>query len=312
MSTLEKPHNESLGVILRAFVANLGIAVAKFVAAAMTGSSAMLTEGIHSLVDTTNQLLLYHGQRRAVRPPDDLHPAGYGREQYFWSFVVAELVFTLGAGVAIIEGIDHFRHPSPTESPKIALAVLGLAFILESWSLVAAVREFRQQGKGRGFVRELKASTDTTTLSVLLEDTGAVIGLLLAASGILLARYTGDPRWDAAASIAIGLVLGLAAIVLLTKAKHLLIGQTADPEIAERVRTLVKGQEDKGIIKDILTIQEAVGRVVCVVSIDFDESLSSSDVERESEALATAIARNIPEITRFYVSPAYAGQAGSA
>ncbi|MFM5923750.1 MAG: cation diffusion facilitator family transporter [Novosphingobium sp.] len=305
MTARSETGGESAAVIVKAFAANLGIAIAKFAAAALTGSSAMLIEGVHSLVDTANQVLLFYGQRQSRRPADALHPGGYAREQYFWTFVVAELVFTLGAGIAVMEGIDHLRHPSETQSPFIALTVLAIAFLLEAWSLNAALQAFRQQNRGTPFFQAIKRSTDTTTLSVLLEDSAAVIGLSIAAAGILLELATGNPMWDAAASIAIGIALGLVAVLLLAKSKHLLIGQAADPAIGLAVRRLVRGSEHKGRIVDVLTIQDGIDRVICVVTIDFEDGLAMEEVERLCTRLETIVRQELPVVSRFYISPYY-------
>src|SRR5438874_13178649 len=181
------PNNRTLII---AFAANLGIAVSKFFAAAITGSSAMLTEGVHSVVDSTNQLLLMWGRRASRRPPDRLHPLGYGRELYFWSFVVAVLVFALGAGVSIYEGIIHIAHPEPATSPVIAYAVLLIAFLLEGWSTVAALREFRQAKGSIGWFEAIRRSKDPPAFIVLLENGAAMAGIIAAAVGLGVSLLT--------------------------------------------------------------------------------------------------------------------------
>src|SRR5438270_6579788 len=200
---------ESNRTLLIAFAANLGIAASKFVAAFITGSSAMLTEGIHSVVDSVNQLLLIWGRHAARRPPDALHPLGYGREIYFWSFVVAVLVFSLGAGVSVYEGIIHILHPEPPVSPLVGYGVLLVAFGLEGGSTVAAFRDFRE-AKGRlGWLQAVLRSKDPPAFIVLLENGAAMAGIIAAAVGLGLAQATGNPFYDGAASIVIGLILAV-------------------------------------------------------------------------------------------------------
>src|SRR6059058_4741063 len=231
----------STRTLVIALVANLGIAVSKFAAAAVTGSSAMLTEGVHSVVDSTNQLLLMWGRRQAKKPPDKYHPLGYGRELYFWSFIVAVLVFALGAGVSIYEGIIHIAHPEPAVSPIVAYAVLLVAFLLEGWSTLEAFREFRVSKGKLGWWEAIRRSKDPPAFIVLLENGAAIAGIIAAASGVFLAQLTQNPFYDGAASVVIGLILGVTALVLAYESKGLLIGEAADPELVEELRSLACG-----------------------------------------------------------------------
>lgn len=301
--SMAKAKPETNIVILRAFLANLGIAIAKFIGATITGSSAMLTEGVHSLVDTVNEMLLAYGSNRARKPPDELHPLGYAREQYFWSFVVALLVFSLGAGVALYEGISHLGHPAETVQPGIALAILGVAFLLEGWSLIAAVREFNSDRGSKSFIQAFRDSKDTTTLSVMLEDAAAVTGLLVAASGIGLELITGDPLWDAVASIIIGLLLGAVAVILLGKAKHLLIGETADPAIEGGLRQLAARYPGIRTVVEVMTIQHSVETVLAMMSVDFDDSIDAGQVEQIVTDLTADVGHTYPSVTRLFISP---------
>src|SRR5436190_11413992 len=217
----------------------MGIAVSKFVAAAITGSSAMLTEGVHSVVDSSNQLLLLWGRKASRRPPDKAHPFGYGREIYFWSFVVAVLVFALGAGVSIYEGIIHIANPEPAVSPIIAYGVLGIAFLLEGASTLEAFKDFKQ-AKGRlGWIQAVQQSKDPPGFIVLLENGGAMVGIVVAAVGLGLSQFTGDPRFDGLASIVIGAILGVIALLLAYESKALLIGEAADPDLVLALDALV-------------------------------------------------------------------------
>ncbi|HTI31116.1 MAG TPA: cation diffusion facilitator family transporter [Sphingomonas sp.] len=293
---------ESTRVLLIALAANVGIAVAKFVAAALTGSSAMLTEGVHSLVDSTNQLLLLYGERRAKRPPDELHPAGYGRELYFWSFVVALLVFAAGAGVSVYEGILHLREPEPAVSPLIAYGVLLIAFLLEGGSTLAAFKSFNAARGGRGWWQALTETKDASTVIVLLENGAAMAGLLIAAAGLGLAQLTGNPHWDGIASILIGLVLGFVAIFLAREAKGLLIGEAADPALVEALRCAATRP---GIMRvgETMTVHNAPDQVVAAMSVDFDNRLGAGDVERIISEIEAEVHRTLPQVVRLYIRP---------
>jgi len=289
-------------VLIIALAANVGIAVAKFVAAAITGSSAMLTEGVHSLVDSTNQLLLMYGQKRAAKPADALHPAGYGRELYFWSFVVALLVFALGAGVSVYEGVLHFLEPEPAVSPLIAYGVLAIAFALEGGSTVAAFREFDAARGGQSWLQALTSTKDATTVIVLLENGAAMAGILIAAVGLALSQLTGDPRFDGIASVLIGVLLGIVAIFLAREAKGLLIGEAADPELIAGIRRATTRDGITGV-GEIMTIHNAPEQIVAAVNVDFDNRLSAGDVERIIDAIERDLQAEFPSIYRVYIRP---------
>ena len=291
-------------VILRALIANVGIAAAKFVAAFMTGSSAILTEGIHSLVDSTNEVLLWVGKKRSGKPADELHPLGYGRELYFWSFLVAILIFAVGAGVSIYEGLRHFAHPEQTSSPLIAFAVLGVAFLLECWSLRAALREFnRTRDTGKSFWQGIRDTKDTTTLIVLLEDSAAVAGVLIAAAGIGLELLTGDAHWDAVASIGVGVVLGLVSFTLLRESKHLLIGEAADPTLVRDIRDRIETADGVVRVADVLTVHLAPDRVVAVVDVDFEDEMRVGDLEKLVARLEDQVRSDFGPLETIYLRP---------
>ena len=289
-------------VLIIALAANVGIAVAKFAAAAVTGSSAMLTEGVHSLVDSTNQLLLMYGQKRAAKPADAIHPAGYGRELYFWSFVVALLVFALGAGVSIYEGVVHVMAPEPAVSPLIAYAVLFVAFVLEGGSTYAAFREFDAGRKGRSWWQALVGTKDTTNVIVLLENGAAMAGIVVAAMGLAASQISGDPRFDGIASILIGLLLGAVAIFLAREAKGLLIGEAADPHLIEGVRRAATRAGVMGV-GEIMTIHNAPDQIVAAVNVDFDNRLSAGEVEQIVDAIERDLQAEFPAILRIYIRP---------
>ena len=224
-------------VIYAALIGNGLIAVTKFVAATITGSAAMMAEGIHSVVDTGNQFLLLHGLRRAELPADEQHPLGHGKEIYFWSFVVAILIFALGSGISIYEGVHRVMHPSPVTSPLINYVVLGAAMIFEGVAWWLAYRAFRRMQGGRSITAAVAASKDPTTFVVLFEDTAAMLGLLVAAIGLTLSQVLDQPVFDGIASIGIGLILAGTAVWLSIRTKSLLIGEGADPALVEDVRT---------------------------------------------------------------------------
>jgi len=292
----------STKTILIALAANVGIAVAKFGAAAVTGSSAMLTEGVHSLVDSANQLLLLYGRARAQQPADDQHPFGYGRELYFWSFIVAILVFALGAGVSVYEGILHILDPEPASDPLIAFGVLGVAFALEGWSTVAALRDFNSARRGTIW-QEIRGTKDATTLVILLENTGALIGLVVAAIGLGISIVTGNPVWDGLASVLIGLVLGVLAVVLLYEAKGLLIGESADPELVSAIRACAAAHPGIVAVHEVLTLHSAPTMVTTIISADFEDTITARDVERIVLEIEREVAKTWPIVARVYVRP---------
>lgn len=289
--------------LLIAFAANLGIAVAKFGAAAITGSSAMLTEGIHSLVDSSNQLLLMYGRKRARKPADAKHPLGYGPELYFWSFIVAVLVFALGAGVSIYEGIVHILEPEHADSPVVAYTVLGIALALESWSTVAAYKEFKAAKGTLGWWQAIRESKDPPTFIVLLENGAAIVGLLAAAIGVFLAQWTGNPFWDGAASVAIGVVLALTALLLAYESKALLIGESADPELNEQLRVLAAARPGVTNVGNIIAIHSAPTEILVIMTIDFDDLISARQAEQIVLDIETDVAARWPQVNRLYIRP---------
>jgi len=293
---------ENNRVLLIALTANVGIAVAKFVAAAITGSSAMLTEGVHSLVDSTNQLLLLYGQKRAAKAPDAIHPGGYGRELYFWSFIVALLVFALGAGVSVYEGIVHINAPEDAVSPIIGYIVLAVAFLLEGGSTLAAFRDFSAGRKGKSWWRALTDTKDPTTVIILLENGAAMAGILVAAIGLGLSQITGDPRFDGVASVLIGLLLASVAIFLAREAKGLLIGEAADPDMVAELRSMAARDGITGI-GEIVTIHNAPTQILVAMNVDFDNRLGAGDVERIVSEMERDIQTRFSSVTRVYVRP---------
>jgi len=293
----------STRTLVVALLANLGIAASKFVAAAITGSSAMLTEGVHSVVDCTNQLLLMWGRRAAKRPPDKLHPFGYGRELYFWSFVVAVLVFALGAGVSIYEGIIHLHYPHGTVSPLVAYVVLLVAFILDGWSTLEAYREFKAT-KGRlGWIVAIRQSKDPAAFIVLLENGAAMAGIVAAAIGLFLAQQTGNPFYDGAASIVIGIILAITAFVLAYESKGLLIGEAADPELVQSLHDLACSKPGVVGVGDVLTIHSSPDQVTVMMNVDFRDDVTAGYVERIVCEVEDEARDRWPQVRWLFVRP---------
>lgn len=289
--------------LLIAFAANLGIAVSKFVAAAFTGSSAMLTEGVHSVVDSSNQLLLIWGRRQSRKPPDRQHPFGYGRELYFWSFVVAVLVFALGAGVSVYEGVVHILEPEHAVSPIIAYGVLLVAFLLEGGSTMAAFKEFRVAKGGLGWFQAVRLSKDPPAFIVLLENGAAMAGIVVAAIGLALSQLTGNPFFDGAASVIIGLILGVTAWVLAIESKALLIGEAADPDLVDGIRDAATRQKGIVGVGHILTVHSAPDQITVVMSADFEDDITAGAVERIIADIEAEVEKMWPDVKRLYIRP---------
>ena len=296
-------HTTSTRTLVVALLANLGIAASKFVAAAITGSSAMLTEGVHSVVDSTNQLLLMWGRRASRKPPDELHPFGYGRELYFWSFVVAVLVFSLGAGVSVYEGIIHIANPEEAVSPLIAYAVLLVAFLLEGWSTLEAFADFKKAKGELGWFSAIRRSKDPPAFIVLLENGAAMAGIIAAAIGLALSQLTGDPFYDGAASVVIGTILGVTAILLAYESKGLLIGEAADPRLVEELRSLACGCHGVVGVGDILTIHSAPDVITAMLNVDFDNNISAGEVESIVRHIEDRAGERWPHVRRLFVRP---------
>ena len=290
-------------VLYAALAANVGIAVAKFVAAAFTGSSSMLTEGVHSLVDSGNQLLLLYGKRSAQRPPDAVHPFGYGRELYFWAFVVAILIFGLGAGVSVYEGWKHIQAPEPLQDPLVNYVVLGVAVLLEGTSWIVAVREFGRAKGEHGWWEAVRVSKDPATFIVLFEDSAALLGLMVAGIGIWASHAWGDPRIDGGASIVIGLILAGVAALLARESKGLLIGERADPALVQQIRAMAEGEPRITAVNHVRTIHTAPDRVFVAISADFEDALAMGDAETLIEGIEQRLRTTLPQLTSIYIRP---------
>ena len=290
-------------VLYGALFANLGIAAAKFVAAAISGSSSMISEGVHSLVDSGNQILLLHGQNRAKRPPDDAHPFGYGRELYFWAFVVAILIFAVGAGVSIYEGWLHIATPEPLRDPTINYVVLAIALLLEGTSWTIAVREFNARRQGAPWWRAILRSKDPASFIVLFEDSAALLGLVIAGVGIWASHHFGDPRIDGMASIGIGITLGCVAVLLAREAKELLIGEAADPALIAAIWAVMERQPAVICVNHVRTIHTAPDSIFVAVSADFEDRLAMGDAETVIERIEAELKAASPKISSIYIRP---------
>ena len=290
-------------VLYGALAANVGIAIAKFVAAGITGSSSMLTEGVHSLVDSGNQVLLLYGQHRAKRAADAAHPFGYGRELYFWAFVVAILIFAVGAGVSVYEGWRHIRAPEPLADPTVNYIVLAVAVALEGSSWALAVRAFGRAKGDTGWWQAIRRSKDPAGFIVLFEDSAALAGLAIAGLGVWISHAVGDARIDGYASVAIGAILGLVAMLLAREAKGLLIGERADPAVVERVRAIVAAAPGVVAVNHVRTIHTAPDSIFVAISADFDDALRMGEAETLIERLEAALKAQEPRLSSIYIRP---------
>jgi len=288
-------------VIYAALAGNTLVALTKFVAAAFTGSSAMLSEGIHSVVDTGNQLLLLLGLRRARQPASDRFPFGHGKEVYFWSFVVALLIFAIGSGVSIYEGIHHLLHPTPISNPLVNYLVLGLAMLFEGAAFYFALNEFsRAKGKWN-YVEAVKRGKDPTTFVVLFEDSAAMLGLLVAFCGVLLTQLTGNLIFDGIASILIGLILGGTAIWLAYETKGLLIGESANIEVVAGIRKLAVEFPLVEQVNEVLTMHMGPEFILVNLSIDFADQATANELEEIIGRLDARIKQDWPRVKKVFV-----------
>lgn len=296
-------------VILAALAGNTLIAITKFIAASITGSSAMISEGIHSLVDTGNQGLLLLGLRKAARPADERFPFGHGKEIYFWCFVVAILIFALGSGISLYEGVRHLRHPEPMRNVSVNYIVLGLALIFEGFSWYVAFGEFTRQ-KGRlSYMEAIKQGKDPTIFVVFFEDTAAMLGLLVALAGVALAQITGMMVFDGLASIVIGLILGATAVWLAVETKGLLIGESASPEVVEGVRALVRGRPEVTAVNAIMTMHMGPDFILLNLSVDFRDEIATGELERVIAGINQSIKQTFPAVKRVFIEAGAAQQA---
>jgi cation diffusion facilitator family transporter len=288
-------------VVHWALAGNALIALTKFVAAGLTGSSAMWSEGVHSVVDTGNQALLLYGMKRAQRPPDARFPFGYGKEVYFWSFVVALLLFSTGAGVSLYEGIQHLRHPAELANPVINYVVLAIAMVLDGGPWLIAYRQFNQTRGKRGVLEGVKHVKDPTLLAVLFEDSAALAGLLTAFVGIALYHVTGNPVFDAAASIVIGLILAVTALWLAFETKGLLIGESANREVVAEIRRLAERYPEVEKVNEVLTMHMGPDFILANISLNIARAVPRARAHRIMDELDDLIKAADPRVKRVFI-----------
>lgn len=301
--------NGSRRVIVAAMAANLAIAAVKFVAAAITGSSAMVSEAIHSLVDTGDGLLLYVGTRRAARAPDEQHPFGHGKELYFWTLVVAVLVFAVGGGMSIYEGISHLVAPHPLVNPAWNYAVLGASLLFEAVSWVIAARHFAEAKGNRSVWRTIRSSKDPTRFAVLLEDTAALIGLAVALVGVTLTHATGNPRYDGAASILIGLMLMAVAVALARETMRMVIGESTHPSTIRAVREMAAAEPLVARVGRATTVHFGPDDVLLMLEVCFRGDATMNAVAGAIDRLERAIRARFPELKYVFVNADAAARA---
>ena len=292
--------SESKTAIFAAIIGNLLIAVTKFTASALTGSSAMLSEGIHSVVDTGNGILMLYGLRQSAKPPDKTHPFGHGRELYFWSFVVAVSIFAVGGGISIYEGITHLKNPVEISNPFWNYVVLGFSVLFESISWYYGWKAFSSTKKDKGIFETIHVSKDPTSFTVLLEDSAALVGLLIAFLGVFFGHEFNMPYFDGVASILIGVLLCLVALLLGYETKGLLIGESVDSETITEVRKIAEAEPKVEKAVKILTIHFGPSEVLLTLELKFVKSISATDLRVTIRRIELAIREKFPEITRVY------------
>ncbi|RJS94670.1 cation diffusion facilitator family transporter [Salinisphaera sp. Q1T1-3] len=292
-------------VILAAMGGNGLIAVSKFVASAFTGSTAMLAEGIHSVIDTGNQGLLLLGMRRARKPPDEKFPFGYGKEIYFWSFMVAVLLFTLGAGISIFEGVEKILHPHPIDHPLVNYIVLGLAICFEGTSWLIAAKEFRRIKGSWGVLETVRRGKDPNKFLILFEDTAAIAGLVLAILGLALVQLTGIEIFDGIASIAIGCILAFSSVWLAIETKGLLIGEAANQYVVEEIRKIVGAHPSVAKVNEVPTMHIGPEFVLANISLRFKNGLSGTELQDAIADMDHRIKQQCPTVKRIFIEAEY-------
>lgn len=287
--------------IYGAIAANTGIAIAKFIAGSYTGSSAMISEGVHSLVDTSNGGLLLYGLKRAERPADKTHPFGYGMEIYFWSFVVALLIFALGGGVALYEGFQHAMHPVASTNVTVNYIVLGVAILFEGTSLLIALKEFKKSNGKFSLFKSIRRSKDSSSFAIIVEDFGALIGLVIALIGVAVGQVFNWPAADGIASMCIGVILLSMATFLAVETKALLLGESMDVDAINEIEIIVKSNPHVISHSWIRTVHFGPSGVVLAVDIEFTDALQVPEVEQEIKEIEKVIQSKFPEVAHIFI-----------
>lgn len=304
--------DRSKPVVYAALVGNMLVAATKFVAAFWTGSSAMLSEAVHSLVDTTDQGILLYGIHRSTKPPDETHPLGYGRELYFWSFVVALLIFTIGAGVTLYEGVNHLLNPEPIKDYIINYVVIALSLVFECATWLFALRSFRKSCGDIGIFEAVRRSKDPPAFIVLFEDSAAVVGLLIALAGTAAAQYFDAPVFDGAASVAISLLLTAVALLLASESKALLIGEPATPGMRDAILRIVRSIPGIENAQVMFTVHLSPDQIVVALNVEFADGLQTPEIEEKTNLLERALREQRPDVIAFYIKPRAIGGVASA
>lgn len=295
--------NGTVLAVWAALAGNVAVALAKAVAAVMTGSAAMLSEAVHSLVDSANEVLLLYGIARSARPADHTHPLGYGRELYFWSFVVALLIFALGAGVSFYEGVNRLLNPQPIERPGVIYAVLAISLVFEGASWWISLRAFGATKRNLGWWEAFRRSKDPPAFIVVFEDSAAILGIFAAAAGVTATVFTGEARWDGIASLVIAAILACIAGLLAQESKELLIGERADPAVSSAILRTAAAMPGICSANSIVTIQIAPHSIVATLSLDFFDYMRAPDIERAVIDLERRIRDAHPEVTALFIKP---------
>jgi cation diffusion facilitator family transporter len=288
--------------IYGAIGANFVIAIAKFIAALFTGSSAMLSEGIHSVADTGNQLLLLLGVRRGRVPPDDLHPFGHGKELYFWSLIVAIVLFGVGGGMSLYEGISHLQHPTEITNPVWNYLVLGIGLLVEGAAWIIALREIlKTQAKGQTLWQAIRSSKDPAVFTVLGEDSAALVGLIVAFVGVFLGHRLDMPALDGVASIVIGVILIVVASFLAYESRDLIIGESASPTLVSGIRSVLENETRVEAVERLLTMHLGPRNVLVATEVRFDPQLSTPDIEATMDQLEQKIREKHPLVGQIFI-----------
>ncbi len=288
-------------VVYGALAANIGVALAKFAAAAVSGSAALVSEGIHSLADCSNELLLLLGLARSQKPADQSHPYGYGKELYFWSLIVALVLFTAGGGASVYNGIERLLHPRAVEISWVSYVVLLVAAVFEGASLFLGMKKLRAENPGGSVLDALRRSKDPSVFTVVAEDTAALAGLTIAAAGTALTARFHDPRYDAAASVAVGLILGVIATFLVSESRKLLVGESGSHALLDDVRRLTAGDTSVSKVGEALSMQLGADEVLLNLDVEFNQEISGDALPRTIQALERKIRAAHPEITRIFL-----------
>lgn len=293
--------NESRTAIYVGIAATLLIAATKFLAAAFSGSSAMVAEGVHSLVDSADGLLLLLGQHRARRPADELHPLGHGKELYFWSLIVAVLFFALGGGMSFYEGVQHIMRPEPISDPTWSYVVLGASAVFTLGSFAAAFRPFRQRAGDRGYWTAFRRSKDPTLFTLVLEDLADLVGLLFAFLGIYFGHRLGNPYLDGAASLGIGVVMATVAALLARESKGLLIGEAATRDERGMIHDAAQGEPAIVAVRRPVTMYFGPHSMLVAMDVEFKADLTAIDIADAVDRLESRIKRELPDVKHIYI-----------